>query len=162
MARSVQESERSSDRLISRNRRVRFDYQIEETFEAGLVLMGSEVKMLREGHADLTDAWVDVDARNEAWVKGMRIPVLTHAAFGHEEKRVRKLMLHAEQVREIRSRIEAQGMTAVVVKCYFRRGRAKLEIALARGRKKHDKRQVIREREDYREAREAIRRVHRS
>jgi SsrA-binding protein len=150
------------DRVIARNRRARYDYEIGTCYEAGLVLIGSEVRALRDRAADLTDAWVDIDVRGEAWIKGMRIPELNHAAFAHQEKRARKLLLHAEQVRTLRSKIEAEGMTIVATQCYFRDGRVKLEVALARGKKSHDKRQALRERESEREARDAIRRVKRS
>jgi SsrA-binding protein len=152
----------TGERLVSRNRRAQFDYELGERFEAGLVLIGSEARSLREHSADLRDAWVDIDSRSEAWVKGLKIPEMTHAAFGHEEKRPRKLLLHADQIRRLRVKLEADGMTVVVTQCYFKQGRAKLEIALARGKKKYDKRRTLREREATREAQAAIRRVHRS
>jgi len=152
----------TGERLVSRNRRAQFDYELGERFEAGLVLIGSEARSLREHSADLRDAWVDIDTRSEAWVKGLKIPEMSHAAFGHEEKRPRKLLLHADQIRRLRVKLEADGMTVVVTQCYFKQGRAKLEIALARGKKKYDKRRTLREREATREAQAAIRRVHRS
>src|SRR5215471_11483575 len=122
------------DRLVSKNRRAFFDYEIGDVVEAGLVLIGSEVRSLRENSADLTDAWVDVDARGEAWVKGMRVPPLKHAAFGHDERRPRKLLLHREQIDKLRGLVEREGMTLIVTKCYIKSGRAKLEFALARGK----------------------------
>ena len=85
----------TGDRIVSKNRRASFDYELGDAYEAGLVLIGSEARSLRENTADLTDAWVDIDARNEAWVKGMRVPPLKHAAFGHEERRPRKLLLQS-------------------------------------------------------------------
>ena len=148
----------AGDRLVSKNRRAFFDYEIGDTYEAGLVLIGSEARSLRENSADLADAWVDIDSRGEAWVKGMRIPPMKHAAFGHEERRPRKLLLHREQIDRLRGYMTRDGMTLVVVKCYFTKNRAKIEVATARGRKKHDKRQVIRERDADREARVAMRR----
>jgi SsrA-binding protein len=148
----------AGDRLVSKNRRAFFDYEIGDTIEAGLVLIGSEARSLRENSADLADAWVDFDARGEAWVKGMRIPPLKHAAFGHEERRPRKLLLHREQIDRLKGHMTRDGMTIVVVKCYFSKNRAKIEVGAARGRKKHDKRQVIRERDADREARVAMRR----
>ncbi|HEX6272537.1 MAG TPA: SsrA-binding protein SmpB [Polyangiaceae bacterium] len=150
------------DRLVSKNRRAFFDYEMGDSYEAGIVLIGSEARSLRENTADLTDAWVDIDSRGEAWVKGMRIPPLKHAAFGHEERRPRKLLLHKEQIDRLRGYTTRDGMTLVVTKCYIKKNRAKIEVAAARGRKKHDKRQVIRERDADREARVAMRRGRRA
>jgi SsrA-binding protein len=145
------------DRLVSTNRRASFDYELGDTFEAGLVLIGSEVRSLRENSADLSDAFVDIDGRGEAWVRGLRIPPLKHAAFGHEEKRKRKLLLHKEQIDRLRGSNQRDGMTLIVTKCYFKQNRVKLEIAEGRGRKKYDKRQALRARDDAKEARQAIR-----
>ena len=114
----------SGDRLVSKNRRAQFDYELGDRYEAGLVLIGSEARSLRQHSADLRDAWVDIDAHNEAWVKGLKIPEMAHAAFGHEEKRPRKLLLHTEQIRKLRTKLEAEGMTLVVTQCYFKQGRA--------------------------------------
>jgi len=157
MARSSGSEAKTGDRLVSRNRRAFFDFEIGEAIEAGLVLIGSEVRSLREQGADLVDAWVDIN-RGEAWIKGLRIPPLKHAAFGHEERRPRKLLLHTYQIDRMRGAIERDGMTIVATKCYFKNNRAKIEIALARGKKKHDKRQALRDKDDAREARVAIRR----
>lgn len=148
----------TGDRLVSKNRRAFFDYEITDTFEAGLVLIGSEVRSLRISSADLSDAWVDIDRRGEAWVKGMRIPHLTHAAFAHEDVRPRKLLLHKEQIERMRGLSERDGMTLIATKCYFKDNRAKIEVGVARGKKQHDKRQTIKNREADREARAAIRR----
>src|SRR5262249_37652635 len=117
----------------------------------------SEVRSLRESAADLSDAWVEIDARGEAWVKGMRIPPLKHAAFGHEERRPRKLLLHREQIDRIRGLTQRDGMTLIVTKCDFKDNRAKIEVAAGKGRKKHDKRQALRERDAEKEARTAMR-----
>jgi SsrA-binding protein len=146
------------DRVVSKNRRAFFDYDVGDKYEAGLVLIGSEVRALREGSADLTDAWVDIDSRGEAWVKGLRIPPLKHAAFGHEERRPRKLLLHREQIDRLRGLNQRDGMTLIVTQCYFKANRGKIEIAVARGRKKHDKRQALREKDADREARVAMQR----
>ena len=149
------------DRLVSHNRRASFEYYIEDTFEAGIVLIGSEARSLRENSADLTDAWIDVDRRGEAWVKSLRIPQLKHAAFGHIADRPRKLLLHREQIERLRGLRERDGMTLIATKCYFKNNRAKLEVAVARGKKQHDKRHSIKEREADREAQVAMRRARR-
>jgi SsrA-binding protein len=149
----------TGDRLVSKNRRASFDYEITDTIEAGVVLIGSEVRSLRESAADLTDAWIDIDGRGEAWVKGLRIPQLKHAAFGHVDTRPRKLLLHKQQIDRLRGLVDRDGMTLIATKCYFKNNRLKLELAVARGKKKHDKRHSIRDREADREARAAIRRA---
>jgi SsrA-binding protein len=141
---------------IAKNRRARFDYQIEDTLEAGLVLQGSEARALRDHGADLSDAWVEIDNRGEAWVRGMRVPALRHAPLAHEEKRARKLLLHRSQIDKLRGALERDGMTLIATRLYFKEGRAKLEVATARGRKHHDKRQYLKERADTREARQAM------
>lgn len=159
MSKASSKPKQQGDRLVAQNRRARFDYELEEAFEAGLVLIGSEVRALRDQTAGLSDAWVDIDERGEAWVKGMRIPILKHAAFSHEEKRKRKLLLHRNQVTELQSAVQREGMTLIATKCYFKNNRAKLEVCLARGKKKHDKRQAVKEREATREAQAAMRRA---
>lgn len=146
------------DRQVGKNKRAYFDYEIIDTLEAGLVLMGSEARSLRVNGCDLTDAWVDIQD-NEAWLKGMSIAELKHAAFGHERKRKRKLLLHKAQIEQLRGAKERDGMTLVVTRVYFKDNRAKAEVALARGKKKHDKRQAIRERQSTREAEAAMRRA---
>ncbi len=161
MSKGSPSPEKQGDRLVARNRRAQFDYELGEAFEAGLVLIGSEVRSMRANTAGLSDAWVDIDERGEAWVKGMRIPELKHAAFSHSEKRTRKLLLHAEELAKMKAASEREGMTLVATKCYFKNNKAKLEVCLARGRKQHDKRQVLKEREATREAQAAMRRVRR-
>jgi SsrA-binding protein len=157
MARGAAEKRPQGDRLVSKNRRAYFDYEVGDSYEAGLALIGSEARSLRENAADLRDAWVDV-AGSQAWIKGLRIPPMKHAAFGHEERRPRRLLLHAAEIEQLRAGVERDGMTVIATKLYFKNNRAKIEVALARGKKKHDKRQTLREREATREARQAIRR----
>ncbi len=157
MART-KEKEKEGERTIIRNRRAAFDYELGDRYEAGLVLIGSEVKVLRFGSADLSDAWCSID-RGEAFLKGMNIPVLTGAAFGHEAKRVRKLLLHAREIEELERATTRDGMTIVITRLYFKDGRAKVELAVAKGKKKVDKRETVREREAERETRAAIERV---
>jgi SsrA-binding protein len=156
-----QKSQDTGDRLVSKNRRAHFDYELGQSYEAGIQLIGSEVRSMRENGADLVDAWVEIDQRGEAWVRGMRIPPLKHAAFGHEEKRARKLLLHREQIDRLRSSVDREGMTLIATKCYFKNNHAKLEVSLAKGRKTHDKRQAIKERDADKEARAAIGRARR-
>ncbi len=158
MAKGSSADKPGGDRLVSKNRRAYFDYEIGDTYEAGMSLIGSEVRSLRENGADLGDAWVDIDRSGQAWVKGLRIPPLTHAAFGHEERRPRKLLLHRFEIDRLRGASERDGMTLICTKCYFKNNRAKIEVAVARGRKRHDKRQAVKERDATREARQAIRR----
>lgn len=146
------------DRVVAVNRRARHDYELGDKYEAGLQLIGSEARSLREHAPDLTDAWVDVDVRGEAWVKGMRIPPMKHAAFGHEERRPRKLLLNRAEIDRMKEAIEREGMTLIATQCYIKGGRGKLEVALARGKKHHDKRQSLKERELDREAQVAMRR----
>ncbi len=149
----------ASIKLIARNKRASFDYELGERFEAGLVLSGSEVKALRDSPADLTDSYCVVE-RNEAFLHGMNIPERRgHVAFGHVAKRPRKLLLHAVEIEEIKRAIERDGMTVVATRIYFKDGRAKVEIALARGRKKADRRQAIREKDADKEARAAVAKV---
>jgi len=145
--------------VVAKNRRAHFDFELGDKYEAGLALIGSEARSMRVNGADVSSAWVDIDHRGEAWVKEMRVPVLTHAAFGHAEKRARKLLLHREEIERLRGSIEREGMTLIVTRAYFKDGRAKLEFAVAKGRKKHDKRHALRDKESAREARVAMRRA---
>jgi SsrA-binding protein len=149
---------KSEDRIVARNKRARFEYELGETYEAGIVLIGSEARALRDRAADLSDCWVEIDQRREAWLKGMRIPELKHAAFAHQEKRPRKLLLHAQEIAKLLAVVSREGMTAIATRCYFKGGRLKVEVAEARGKKQHDKRQALREREANREAEAAMRR----
>jgi SsrA-binding protein len=151
----AKEKEKDGEKLIVRNRRASFDYELGERFEAGLVLIGSEVKMLRHGSADLTDSWCAIEG-GEAYLKGVNIPVLPGAAFGHDGKRARKLLLHAREIETIQRSIEREGMTAVATRLYFKSGRVKVEVALARGKRKGDKREALKAREAEREARAAM------
>ena len=156
----AKEKEKPGEKLIVRNKRASFDYELGERFEAGIALIGSEVKMLREGAADLSDSWCAIEG-GEAFLKGVNIPVMPGAAFGHEAKRPRKLLLHAREIQRIAQDIARAGMTVVATRLYFKDGRVKAEIALARGKKTLDKRASVREREAERETRAAIVRARR-
>ncbi len=154
----AKEKEKPGEKLIVRNKRAGFDYELGERFEAGLALMGSEVKMLRDGKADLTDAWCSIQ-NGEAFLNGVNIPEMPGTAFGHEAKRPRKLLLHAAEIEEIQRAVSREGMTVTATRLYFKNGRVKAEIALAKGKKKKDVRETVKEREAEREARQAMARV---
>jgi SsrA-binding protein len=155
------EKEKSDETLIVRNKRARFEYELGERYEAGISLIGSEVKMLRAGVADLTDAWCAVE-QGEAFLNGMNIPVMSGAAFGHEGKRKRKLLLHAKEIEDIQRAVSREGMTVAVTRIYFKGGRVKVELAMAKGKKAVDKRETVKEREAEREARAAMSSARRS
>ena len=156
----AKDKEKPGEKLIVRHKRASFDYELGERFEAGLVLMGSEVKMLRDRAADLSDSYCVIEG-GEAFLKGVNIPEMPGAAFGHGAKRPRKLLLHAAEIEEIGQRIAREGMTVVATRLYFKDGRVKAELALARGKKKLDKRESVREREAERETRAALVRARR-
>ncbi len=129
-------------KIIAKNKRATFDYAFEETFEAGLVLQGTEVKTLREGRVTMSEAYIMVDENKEAWIYNMNIP---HYKWGninnHDELRKRKLLLHASEIEQIYHEMKASRLTVVPVKIYFKNSNIKMEIALARGKKLHDKRE---------------------
>ena len=134
-------------KVVADNRRARFNYEIGETFEAGIVLTGSEVKSLRAGKATIGESYAD--ARNgEIWLINSNIPEYQQAGrFNHAPKRPRKLLLHQRQINRLAGAVEREGMTVVPLKLYFNdKGRAKVEIALARGKKLHDKRETLKRR----------------
>ncbi|MBK8254022.1 MAG: SsrA-binding protein SmpB [Polyangiaceae bacterium] len=146
----------NGDRVVARNRRASFDYDLGDKFEAGLVLVGTEVKMLRSAAADLSDTYVSIE-RGEAFLNGLKIPLLEGAAFGHAtEKRARKMLLHAKEIETIGRSIQREGMTCVATQLYFKNGRVKVEVALARGKKHADKRESIKQKDAEREAKQAI------
>ncbi len=146
-------------KLIATNRRARFDYDVRETFEAGLVLVGSEVKSLRNNGASIGESYAAIK-EGEVWVTGMHIPPYSFARDGgHEPLRPRKLLLHRREIDRISSRVAERGLTLVPLRLYFRKGMAKMDLALAKGRSKVDKRQVIREREQRREMERGVRQV---
>jgi SsrA-binding protein len=145
-----------SNRVVAQNRRARHDYDILDTFEAGLVLAGSEVKSLREGKTQLRDTYARVQD-GEVWLYGMHVPPYAFASgFGAvDPDRRRKLLLHRRQIEELGQRTSQQSLTLVPLSLYFKDGRAKVSIALARGRKLYDKRRAIAARDADLEARRA-------
>jgi SsrA-binding protein len=145
-----------SDRTVATNRRARHDYAIEESFEAGIVLTGPEVKSLRAGRATLADAYARVDGTS-VWVENMHIPPYEMAdTRRYDPKRPRKLLLHRDQIRRLVGKTAERGLTLVPLKLYFTRGMAKIELGLGRGRRTFEKRQSIAEREHRREIERAF------
>jgi len=139
-------------KVVAQNKKARHDYHIEDTYEAGLVLQGTEVKSLRAGRASLVDGFAEIH-QHEAFLHGVHIPVYTQGTWtNHEPRRVRKLLLNRHEIDKIESRIKERGYTLVPLALYFKDGRAKVEIGLARGKKTYDKRQAIAERTAKREA----------
>ena len=143
-------------KLIAQNKKARHDYAIEDVFEAGLVLTGTEVKSLRQGRASLVDAYADI-RDGEAWLLGAHIPEYAEGTWtNHTPRRVRKLLLHKDEILRLIGKTKESGTALVPLRLYFKDGRAKVEVALARGRKTHDKRQALAERDAAQEIRNAM------
>ena len=147
----------SGTSTIASNRQARRNYEILETIEAGIVLRGSEVKSLRESKVQLADAFARIDG-NEVWLQSMHIAPYSHsqAHSGHDPDRHRKLLLHHHEIDRLRSRVDQEHLSLVPLSLYFKDGRAKVELALAKGRKSYDKRQVLAKRDAEMEARRAM------
>ncbi|MFF8278257.1 SsrA-binding protein SmpB [Streptomyces lateritius] len=143
-------------KLIAQNKKARHDYHIIDTYECGLVLMGTEVKSLRMGRASLVDGFVQID-RGEAWLHNIHVPEYFQGSWtNHAAKRKRKLLMHREEIDKLESKAQETGHTIVPLALYFLNGRVKVEIALAKGKKEYDKRQTLREKQDTRETNRAI------
>jgi SsrA-binding protein len=157
MAKRSTSSGGDGTKLIVSNRRARFDYHLDERFEAGLVLTGTEVKTLREGKGSLVEAWVKVEPGGEAWLMQAHIP---EYAFGnrnnHDPVRPRKLLLHRRELDQLSHQVAAKGVTLVPTRLYFKDGRAKLEFAVGRGKNVADKRQTAAKRDADREIQRAL------
>jgi SsrA-binding protein len=150
-------AKRETDPLIVKNRRATFDYEIEERYEAGLSLVGSEVKSMRAGKVDLTDAYVAVES-GQAWLKQMFVaPFEQASAFPHETRRSRRLLMHRKEIEALDERLSRDGATAVPMRLYFKKGRVKVEIGVGRGKKRFDKRADIMKKDADRDARVAMR-----
>jgi SsrA-binding protein len=144
------------EQLIVKNRRATFDYAIDEKYEGGLVLVGSEVKSMRLGTVDLVDAYASVD-RGECWLKQLYVAPFEGArSFPHEPRRARKVLLHKREIAELDEQIMRGGFTVIPLRLYFKEGRVKVELGVAKGKKIHDKRQDIAKKTADREARAAI------
>jgi SsrA-binding protein len=157
MAKRSSSSSGDGTKLIVSNRRARFDYHLDDRYEAGLVLTGTEVKTLREGKGSLVEAWVKIDPAGDAWLMQAHIP---EYAFGnrnnHDPVRPRKLLLHRREIDELGHAVAAKGVTLVPTRLYFRDGRAKLEFAVGRGKNVADKRQTAAKRDADREIQRAL------
>ena len=143
---------------VATNRRARHDYDIEETFEAGIVLTGAEVKSLRAGRASLTDAFGRI-REGEVWVEGLHIPPYEHGSSqrtGYESKRPRKLLMHRREIDRLSGTIKERGLALVPMRLYFVRGMAKLQLGLGKGKRQYEKRQAIAEKEQRREIERAM------
>jgi SsrA-binding protein len=144
-------------KVVATNRKARHDYTIEDTYEAGLVLTGTEVKSLRAGRASLVDGYAYVDG-GEAWLDAVHIPVYGQGTWtNHPPRRKRKLLLHKHQIEKLQAAVSQGGYTLVPLSLYFLDGRAKVELAVAKGKREYDKRHALRERQDKREADRAMR-----
>ncbi|GAA3757910.1 SsrA-binding protein SmpB [Streptomyces tremellae] len=148
-------------KLIAQNKKARHDYLILDTYESGLVLTGTEVKSLRLGRASLVDGFVQIDG-HEAWLHNVHVPEYSQGTWtNHSARRKRKLLMHRAEIDKLESKAQETGHTIVPLALYFKDGRAKVEIALARGKREYDKRQALREKQDRRETERAISAVRR-
>ncbi|MFI7616470.1 SsrA-binding protein SmpB [Nonomuraea terrae] len=144
-------------KIVAQNKRARHDYHLEDTIEAGLVLQGTEVKSLREGRASLVDGYAMIDG-NEAWLHNVHIPEYAQGTWtNHAARRKRKLLLHRKEIEKLAAKTKEGGLTIVPLALYFKDGRAKIEIAVARGKKDWDKRQSLAEQQAKREMARALR-----
>ncbi|HSU95471.1 MAG TPA: SsrA-binding protein SmpB [Gemmatimonadaceae bacterium] len=149
--------EQDGHKIIARNKRARHDYQIIDTWEAGIVLTGTEVKSLRDGKANLTDSYGILND-GEVFLLNLHIPPYEQGnRFNHEPTRTRKLLMHRKEIRKLIGAVERQGLTLVPLEMYFKRGVAKVTLALGKGKKLHDKRADEKKREDQRDMARAVR-----
>jgi len=140
-------------KIVANNRKASFEYFLLEKFEAGLVLNGSEIKSIRAGQMSIQESYVDIEGGEQAWLVEAHIAPYEQAnRFNHDPKRKRKLLLHKKQIRELWSNVRIKGMTVVPLRVYLKGGRAKIEIALAKGKKAYDKRATIAKRDEARSA----------
>lgn len=154
---AADKSEReAAQRVIAENRKAFHDYHVIDTWEAGLALLGTEVKAIREGRVNLRDSYARID-NGEVWLMNVHISPYSHTGYAfHEEKRQRKLLLHTDEIRKLTGQVALKGLTLVPLKMYFKKGRVKVAIALVKGKQEHDKRETIRKREVDRETRAAV------
>jgi len=143
-------------RTIAENRKARHDYHILDTWEAGVALLGTEVKSIREGRVNLRDSYARIE-NGEVWMLNVHISPYSHrGSAAHEELRQRKLLLHRDEIRKMVGKVAEKGLTLVPLELYFKNGRVKVQLALAKGKQAHDKRETLRKREVDRETRAAV------
>lgn len=148
-----------SFKIVADNRQARFRYEILETYEAGIELKGTEVKSIREGKANLRDGYALI-RNGEAWLLNMHISPYEHSSafFNHDPRRTRRLLLHKQEIRKLIGKVEQEGLTLIPLKMYLKKGLVKITIALGKGKKLHDKRESIKQRDDKREMARATKR----
>jgi SsrA-binding protein len=145
-----------TERVIADNRKAFHDYHILDTWEAGVVLLGTEVKSIREGSVNLRDSYARLD-NGEVWLLNVHIGPYSHTGYStHAERRQRKLLMHRDEIRKLTGRVVEKGLTLVPLRMYFKNGRVKVALALVKGKQAHDKRETIRRREIDRETRAAV------
>jgi SsrA-binding protein len=145
-----------AQRIIADNRKALHDYHVLETWEAGVALLGTEVKSIREGRVNLRDSYARVE-NGEVWLMNVNISAYSHTGYAHhEDRRQRKLLLHSHEIRKMMGQVREKGLTLVPLQLYFKSGRVKVALALVKGKQAHDKRETIRRREVDRETRAAV------
>ena len=145
-----------ASRRIADNRKAFHDYHVLESWEAGVVLLGTEVKAIREGRVNLRDSFARID-RGEVWLMNVHISPYSHSGYAHhEERRQRKLLMHDHEIRKLTGRVVEKGLTLVPLQMYYKKGRVKVQLALVKGKQQHDKRETLRRREVDRETRAAV------
>ncbi len=150
-------AKQQEEKVLSMNRQAGHNYHLEDRYEAGLVLTGTEVKSAREGRVNLRDSYANVKD-NEVWLYNCHINPYTHGnIYNHDPLRTRKLLLHKEEIRRLIGKVRERGYTLVPTRMYLKNGRIKLEVALAKGKREYDKRETERRREADKEARQAVR-----
>ena len=146
------------EKIIAVNRQARHEYFLEEFYEAGIALTGTEIKSVRKGHVQFKDAYIDF-VGNEAFIRDMHIAQYDHGnIFNHDETRLRKLLLHKHEIIKLKRAVQVKGYTVIPTRMYFVKGLAKMEIALARGKDLYDKRQTLKQRDAQREIEKAVKR----
>lgn len=146
----------AAQRVVAENRKAFHDYHVIDTWEAGVALLGTEIKSIREGRVNLRDSYARID-NGEVWLQNVHIGPYSHTGYAsHEERRQRKLLLHRDEIRKLTGQVAQKGLTLVPLKLYFKKGHLKIALALVKGKQAHDKRETLRRREVDRETRAAV------